>query len=104
RIRHHHFGSTPLPAGLDYARNLPAVGVRPEAHAAHLEPPHVAAGAAANTAAIHLTRAELRRPLSFSDHRLLGHVLTSLTPPGRACPARTKAPELLRPSWPSSRW
>src|SRR5690606_9858748 len=103
RIRHDQFGCTPLPACLDDARTPALVGVGPEADAAHIEAPHITAGAAAHAAAIDPTGAVLRRTLGLGDHRLLCHVFTSFTPPGRACPARTKAPWLPRRSRPSSR-
>src|SRR5690606_15095107 len=91
---------SPSPTGLDHAWDLPAVGQGAEAHAAHGEPPHVPAGAAADAAPVDLAGAVLGRPLCLGDHRLLGHDFTSLMPPGRASPIPTAGRKLLRRSWP----
>src|SRR5262245_10846897 len=70
------------PARLDHAGHLALEGVLPEAQAAHLELPEIAARTPAQLAAVIRARGELLRPLGLHDQRGLGHA--RLLPEGHA--------------------
>src|SRR5262245_54648178 len=69
--------TSPLPAGLDDARDVPGQRQLAETDAAHLELPEVRPGPAALAAARVLAHRELGRALGLGDERRLGHYLAS---------------------------
>src|SRR5687767_9605077 len=62
-----------LPTGLDHARDVPRERLQPEADAAQLELPEIAAGTTAHAATGVLADGELRLARRLGDQRKLGH-------------------------------